>query len=129
MSISLLNRMLDAAEALDIDRALELFAEDAVFEFPFAPPGFPARLEGKATISDFFRRFPKYYRSIRFLDRRITALEDGSGVVGESRGEWVNLKGRPYNNTYIILLRNKGDRIAHVREFFNPLVWLESLES
>jgi len=40
----------------------------------------------------------------------------------------VNHKDRPYNNTYIIVVRFRDDQVIHVREFFNPVVWLESLK-
>jgi len=118
----------DAAEALDPDKAAHHYAEDAVFEFPFAPDGFPSKLEGRGQILEFFRQFPKYYKTVRFLDRTITPLADGAGLIAEYRGEWINIKDRPYNNTYIIVVRFRGDKVVHVREFFNPLVWLESLK-
>ncbi len=49
-------------------------------------------------------------------------------MVAEYRGEWETHKGRPYHNTYIALIRIRQGRIVHMREFFNPLVWLESVQ-
>ena len=126
--MQLVQAYFDAGEALDVARIAAFFAEDALFELPFAPAGFPGRHEGREAIAAFLQQFPKYYRRIRLLDRRITPLGDGSGVVAEYRGEWENLKGRPYNNTYIALIRIREGRIVHMREFFNPLVWLESVQ-
>jgi uncharacterized protein len=125
--IRLVNEALDAGEALDPEGMARPYAEDAVLEFPFAPEGFPARVEGKDEIVQFFRQFPKYYRKIRFLDRRFEPLADGAGLVAQYRGEWENLKGRPYNNTYINVLRFRGDTVVHMREFFNPQIWVDSL--
>ena len=126
--VQLVEAYFDAGEALDVDRIVAFFAEDALFELPFAPAGFPGYHEGRDAIAAFLQQFPKYYRRIRLLDRRITPLGDGSGVVAEYRGEWETSKGRPYNNTYIALIRIREGRITHMREFFNPLVWLESVQ-
>ena len=125
--VRLAHAMFDRAEALDPAGAAALFSDDAVFEFPFAPEGFPARHEGREALAAFFAQFPKYYRRIRLLDRQMTPLADGSGVVAEYRGEWETVKGHPYHNTYIALFRMRDGKSQHVREFFNPLVWLESL--
>jgi ketosteroid isomerase-like protein len=123
----LLHAFLDALEAQDVERAAGCFAEDGIIDLPFAPPGFPAYHEGRETIASFLRRFPTYYRRIRYLDRQMAALADGSGVVAEYRGEWETVKGKPYNNTYVALVRVRDGHISHMREYFNPLVWLASL--
>ncbi|CAA9332550.1 hypothetical protein AVDCRST_MAG94-1979 [uncultured Leptolyngbya sp.] len=34
-------------EAKDIDKWIELWADNGIQEMPYAPPGFPARIEGK----------------------------------------------------------------------------------
>ena len=36
-----------------IDQLIEVWNEHGVDEFPFAPPGFPARLEGRLAIQAF----------------------------------------------------------------------------
>jgi hypothetical protein len=40
-----------------------------------------------AAIAEFLLRLPRYYRRVRYLDRRMTPLADGSSAVGEYRGE------------------------------------------
>jgi ketosteroid isomerase-like protein len=37
-------------------------------------------------------------------------------------------KGRPYNNSYVAFLWVQNGQITRLREFFNPLVWLASLD-
>src|SRR5215469_15845676 len=39
----------------DIGAMLDLCADDVVFEFPFAPPGRPARVEGKPALRDYLK--------------------------------------------------------------------------
>jgi ketosteroid isomerase-like protein len=122
-----LHAFLNALEALDIEHAANFFAEDGVVELPYAPDGFPGYHVGREAIGAFLRRFPNYYRRIRYLDRRLDPFDDGSGLVAEYRGEWETVKGRPYNNSYVALLWVQNGQITRLREFFNPLVWLASL--
>jgi uncharacterized protein len=39
----------------DSGALLGLCADDVVFEFPFAPPGRPARVEGKPALGDYLK--------------------------------------------------------------------------
>lgn len=126
--IRVLTAAIEAAEALDPEGMARVYAQDVVFEFPFAPPEFPTkRIEGRAALLEFFRTFPKYYREVKIVDRTFSPLADGSGLVAEYAGRWVSHKGVPYDNQYIAVARFRGDQIVHMREFFNPLVWQESL--
>lgn len=122
-----LHAFLDALEALDIERAIDCFAEDGVLELPYAPEGFPGYHVGRSAIGAFLRRFPNYYRRIRYLDRRIDLFHDDGGLAAEYRGEWETVKGRPYNNSYVALLWVQNGQITRLREYFNPLIWLASL--
>jgi ketosteroid isomerase-like protein len=122
-----LHDFLNALEALDVERAADFFADDGVLELPYAPEGFPDYHVGREAIAAFLRRFPSYYRRIRYLDRRLDLFDDGSGLTAEYRGEWETVKGRPYNNAYVALLWVRNGQITRLREFFNPLVWLASL--
>jgi ketosteroid isomerase-like protein len=125
--VQALHALLDALEALDPERAAACFTEDGVLELPYAPDGFPGYHAGRDAIASFLRRFPTYYRRIRYLDRKIVPLDGEAGAVGEYRGAWETVKGRPYNNTYVAIVRTRGREITLLREYFNPLVWLESL--
>ena len=125
----IVNAALDATEARDPERMIAFWAEDGVLEFPFAPEGFPSQVAGRAALLEFFHQFPKYYSEIRILDRTVEALADGEGAVAQYRGEWVNLKGVPYNNRYIAVFRFREGRVAHMREYFNPQIWVDSLRS
>jgi uncharacterized protein len=41
----------------DADGFADLFAPDAVIEFPFASPGAPSRLDGREAIREYSRHF------------------------------------------------------------------------
>lgn len=50
---------LSALESMDIDAALSCFADSAVQEMPFAPPGFPTRLEGMDALRRQYGGLPR----------------------------------------------------------------------
>jgi uncharacterized protein len=109
-------------DALDVERALAPFAEDAVFEMPFAPSPIPQRVEGKAAIAGFVRRFPTLFRRTRVVDLRVSALADPTRVLAEWRGDWERVDGSPYRNTYVVLFRLRDTQVVLMQEYFNPLV-------
>ncbi len=49
---------LDALKEGDVEPWSEMFCDDGVMEFPYAPPGFPAVLDGKAAIAAYIRNYP-----------------------------------------------------------------------
>src|SRR6185437_1838784 len=60
-------RMLRAGRELDIETFVELMAPDGYLEWPYRPPGVPARLQGRQEIRAFltaaateFIRFDEY---------------------------------------------------------------------
>ena len=56
----------------DIDRAEELYHEDAVLEFPQSGE----RFEGRATFTEWRRQYPVPRGDLRFHIRRVTVRED-----------------------------------------------------
>jgi len=50
-TIEVFQRATDLMQADEIDQWLTLFHDDVVFEFPFAPPQVPKRLEGKEALT------------------------------------------------------------------------------
>lgn len=50
-SMAVVEEFFAALEALDVDRAVSLFADDAVQSMPFAPAGFTDRLEGRDAVA------------------------------------------------------------------------------
>ena len=44
----------------DIPAWVALWAEDGLMEFPFAPTGWPRRLEGKEAVAAYMRHYPDH---------------------------------------------------------------------
>lgn len=108
------------------DSLLDLFADDVVFEFPYAPDGLPKRLEGKAALAAHLERLgPLLSFGSMELDN-VYAV--GESVIFEfsCRGKGV-ATGAPYDQVYISVVTLREGRIAHYRDYWNPLVVLTAL--
>lgn len=86
----------------DVDRAHEIYHEDAVLEFPQSGE----RFEGVANFREWRRQYPA---EVRFRIRRITAREDL--VVVEVS---ANYDGGPWGYG-VQLLEFRGDKVARER--------------
>lgn len=114
-----------ALEAKDLDNFLAIWAEDGVQLMPFAPEGFPKRLEGKEAIRKQYGALPENYLSMRF-PREILATEDPSRFVVRYSGE-IELKvGGRYDNLYVGFFTIQSGKITEFTEYFNPIVLLEA---
>jgi ketosteroid isomerase-like protein len=89
----------------DVDRAEEIYDDDAVLEFPQSGE----RFEGRATFTEWRRQYPADMDKVRFELRRVTVRQDLAVVElratydGES---W--LQG-------VQLLEFRGDKVARER--------------
>jgi hypothetical protein len=86
----------------DVDRAHEMYHEDAVLEFPQSGE----RFEGVANFREWRRQYPV---SLRFRLRRMTAREDL--VVVECS---LSYDGGPWQDG-VQLLEFRGDKVARER--------------
>ncbi|TKC91475.1 nuclear transport factor 2 family protein [Polyangium fumosum] len=111
----------------DIQRWVELFADDAVVEFPYAPPGLPARLEGKAAIDTYFRPTPQTFVGLTFSDVRRYVTTDPDVALAEVHGTaQIPATGKRYEQDYVMVLRTRAGKIVHYREYWNVGLALEA---
>lgn len=71
-------RAIEALQAGDTDGWMEIYAPDAVHEFPFAPEGAIRRLEGRDAIAAYMRFLPSASRC-RFSSSQL--LTRGIGTM------------------------------------------------
>ncbi|MEU6116981.1 nuclear transport factor 2 family protein [Streptomyces sp. NPDC047117] len=110
----------------DIPAWVGLWAEDGVLEFPFAPDGWPARLEGRAAIAAYMRHYPDHIDLHDFPEVRIHRTTEPETVVVEMRGVGRLVEtGRPFDMPYIAVVTVRGGRFAAYRDYWNPLAVLE----
>jgi ketosteroid isomerase-like protein len=97
-------------------------------EFPYTPSGGIPRVEGRSAIADYVAGVAKMIAidevtllaSHHVIQSNIVVLEftgRGSGVQ----------TGKPYDQTYISVITLRGGYIVHYRDYWNPMVALETL--
>jgi ketosteroid isomerase-like protein len=109
----------------DADGLADLFAPDAVIEFPFhGPPGRAVRLEGREAIRDYSRH--SMASPLRLEDYEVAELyqtQDPEVVIAEVRAKaTVTATGRSLTATSIQILRIREGHIVLWRDFADPRV-------
>ncbi|OSP41009.1 isomerase [Streptomyces sp. 13-12-16] len=118
---------LDLLTAGRAEEWAELFTEDGVLEFPYAPKGYATRLVGREELLGHIGNFSKAFR-LRMTDVRIHETVDPTLVVAELRSEGVALETvRPYNQSYISVVETVDGRISRYVDYWNPLIAMEAL--
>lgn len=109
------------------DEWIDLWAEDGVLEFPFAPPGRRSRYVGKTEILAYMKPLGgrmksegvEYYRVHPMLEPRNTCFEVGlKGQITET--------GATYVQKYISIVETRDGKIVLYREYWNPLVSIDA---
>ena len=110
------------AGAGDFDGYVDLMHDEIVFEFPFAPPGRPKRVEGKADLRDYLGRYPGRVEFVRLLEMIVHQTVDPEVVVLEMSIEGrLKETGEPYEMAYISVVTVRDGRILRYRDYWNPL--------
>ena len=110
------------------DEWIELWADDGVCEFPFAGPERPRLLQGKEQILAYMTDYPSRISIDGVNELRVHPALDPNVVVVEMtiRGRAVETD-KPYNQQYVIVAEARYGKLAHYREYWNPLVSAEAL--
>ncbi|MEV0618839.1 nuclear transport factor 2 family protein [Nonomuraea sp. NPDC050404] len=124
----LIDRALELLLAKDMAAFAGLFAEDGVIEFPFAPPGYPPRVEGRTAITAYMRGYPDLLDIREFTEQTVHRTVDPEVVVAEFEAAGrVVATGRPYRMRYIAVLTVRDGEIHHYRDYWNPLAAAEMM--
>lgn len=113
----------------DISGWVGLWAEGGVMEFPFAPPGWPRRLEGRAAVAAYMRPYPERIDLHDFpeADLRIHETADPRTIVAEMRGVGRFAgSGRPFDMAYIAVVTVEEGKFTAYRDYWNPLTALDA---
>ena len=108
-----------------------LIADDLVWELPYAPAiGHPARLSGRAEVVRHVTWFLEAVENFRFYDLKVYAFSDPEAAVAEVKAEGlIKPTGRIYRQDYVLFLRAAGDKIAFLREYFDPVRAAKALDT
>lgn len=107
---------------LDADALADLYAPDAVHEFPFAFPGMPPRFEGREAIRAGYRAAWGAATSGPEEIRDVVVHESGAGVEGEEVlvVEQV-VVAAAFRVPGLLVLRAREGRLVHVRDYMDGL--------
>ncbi|BCJ56095.1 putative PhzA/B-like protein [Actinoplanes sp. NBRC 14428] len=105
----------------------ELFTEDGVLEFPYAPQGYPRRVAGRRDLLAHQEGFARTFR-VEFTGVRFHETVDPALVIAELECDGVALAtGRPYRQKYISLVETRDGLISRYVDYWNPQVVAEAL--
>jgi uncharacterized protein len=108
----------------------ELFAEDAVFAYPFAAPGQPRELVGRDAIRSFFGSIGGARSLFRMdgVDAVIRETDDPEVVVTEIRHHgWSHLTNAPYQHTALGVIRVRDGLIVRYDDYMDPVAQAQLL--
>ena len=100
---------------------MEMLTEDAIMDFPYAPPTRTAQLVGKQEIAQFFSSFGDFLilDDVHLVAAHQTTDPNVAIVEMEGRGKYTQT-GRPYFQKYISVLTFRNGQIAHWKDYWNP---------
>ncbi|MFD2700965.1 nuclear transport factor 2 family protein [Paenibacillus shunpengii] len=112
----------------DFESWLELFSEDAIFEFPYAPEGYTKRLVGIQEIRNYIYELPKLMNVHAFSNAELTITNEK--IVAEYTCDGVIIETqKPYQQTYISVIHTKGGKITRFKDYWNPVVVLNAVQN
>lgn len=126
------SEVVDRALALllehDMTAFAGLWARDGVLEFPFAPPGYPQRLQGRAAISEYLRDYPETFDIRSISERTVHRTVDPEVVIAEFQATGrVVASGNPYRMRYIAVITVRDNEIRRYRDYWSPLAAAEAM--
>ena len=74
--------------------------------------------------------FLEAVENFRFYDLKVYAFSDPQAAVAEVKAEGlIKPTGRIYRQDYVLFLRAAGDKIAFLREYFDPVRAAKALDT
>jgi ketosteroid isomerase-like protein len=130
-SREIVEQLLCAGRDRDVEKLVSLIAQDGYIEWPYRPPGVPARLQGRAEIHRFLIEMANPFVKIdehrnlvvhETIDPEVVIVEyDAHGTVVAT--------GAPFHQTAIAVFRVHDGQITSYRDYINPLPLMEALAS
>ncbi|MFF5211882.1 nuclear transport factor 2 family protein [Streptosporangium sp. NPDC000396] len=118
----IVTRYHDAMHRKSADALADLYAEDAVHEFPFAFPGLPPRFEGREEIRAGYRAIwdasPAQVEEIRDVVTYETTDSEVIVVEHEVLGTVATTGGR-FRVPGLLILRVRNGHIVHCRDYMD----------
>jgi ketosteroid isomerase-like protein len=119
--------------AKDLDALGESVTEDVVYEMPLhesgdTQPEAARRYSGKKQLIDFWTgAFPSFPTRHEPEDVEVIISSDGNFLFLEQWGDFTVADGRSYRNRYVFRLTIFNGKVAHIREYFNPVTLAQAM--
>ena len=107
---------------------VDMLAEDGVVEFPYAIPGLPQRLEGRAALAAHLERIAGMIEFSHFADMVKHETSDPETVIIEFSGYGRSAaSGEPYEQRYVSVITMRDGYIVRYKDYWNPVAALRTL--
>ena len=127
-TLEVVDRAMDLLLAHDMAGFAGLWAVDGTMEFPFAPAGYPQRLEGRAAVAEYLRDYTDHVDLRAITSRTVHQTVDPDVVVVEFEVDGTAVRtGRSYRMRYISVITARDGEIAGYRDYWSPVAAAEAL--
>jgi len=110
------------------DDWIELWADDGVLEFPFAPAGRRRAYRGKADILAYMKHATGRIAADSVTAMRVFPMQDPDiGVVELSIKGRALVTGAPYNQSFVFFFEVQDGKLRRYREYWNPLITIDAM--
>lgn len=127
-TLEVTRRYLDATSRGAYDELADLYAEDAVIEIPFAPPGIPRTSQGREVFRTRFKSAERMWQ-IEGVDHvSVHQSVDPEVVIVEftlHRRMWES--GKRVSSGYIVVMTIRDGLIQHSRDYADPVAGARAL--
>jgi len=111
---------LESLQAGNIDGWMEIYAPDAIHEFPFAPEGAPRQLVGRDVIAAYMSQLPSRIYFGTLGDVRVR--EAGDELIIEATGHHRRVAdGASRTLSYVWFITAHDGKVIRFRDYMNPL--------
>lgn len=124
----LVSHAFDLLLAQDMAGFAGLWAEDGLLEFPFAAPGYPALVEGRAAVTEYMRGYPDILKIEEIPPPVMHQSIDPDVVIVEFEASGIVVAtGASYRMRYIAVITVRDDEIQRYRDYWSPLAAAEAM--
>lgn len=125
--VAMLRAALGERLRADASSFIDMLADDAVMEFPFAPAGLPTRLKGRDAVADHLKRLAGLISFDRIGPAIVRATTPDVAVL-EFTGSGRGLKtGAAYEQRYISVVETRDGRITRYSDYWDPLAVVRAM--
>jgi ketosteroid isomerase-like protein len=118
-------RSLAALSKGDLEGHLVGCTDDFVLELPYADP--PGRITGKEAVRAYLTPALATFSMHLEVTRLISGVDPDLLIAEYTSEGYVTTTKKPYVNSYIAIVRFRGDLICAQREYYNPVPALRAL--